>query len=126
MKYIRTKDGVYEVVDNLYENGTWYYKNNNQVFPFKMEKVKVADTIEELCDEFIQLLPKYKGNDVVGYEHEKWEYSIKDKKFYNDIGEYVYVEDFVIMGWEVYGAIWMNKGLIYVAKMNQKGDLELL
>ena len=25
-----------------------------------------------------------------------------------------------------YGAIWTSKGLIYVAKMNEKGDLELL
>lgn len=27
---------------------------------------------------------------------------------------------------EVYGAIWTDKGLIYVAKMNDKGELELL
>lgn len=27
---------------------------------------------------------------------------------------------------EVYGAIWTDKGLIYVAKMNNKGELELL
>ena len=30
-------------------------------------------------------------------------------------------------GWtEIYGAIWTDKGLIYVAKMNDKGELELL
>ena len=26
----------------------------------------------------------------------------------------------------IYGAIWTNKGLIYVAEMNDKGELELL
>ena len=26
----------------------------------------------------------------------------------------------------VYGAIWTSKGLIYVAKMNDKGELELI
>ena len=26
----------------------------------------------------------------------------------------------------IYGAIWTDKGLIYVAKMNEKGELELL
>ena len=26
----------------------------------------------------------------------------------------------------IYGAIWTSKGLIYVAKMNDKGELELL
>lgn len=25
----------------------------------------------------------------------------------------------------IYGAIWTDKGLIYVAKMNEKGELEL-
>ena len=28
--------------------------------------------------------------------------------------------------WEFYGAIWTDKGLIYIARMNIKGDLELL
>lgn len=27
---------------------------------------------------------------------------------------------------QIYGAIWTDKGLIYVAKMNDKGELELL
>jgi hypothetical protein len=27
---------------------------------------------------------------------------------------------------KLYGAIWTDKGLIYVAKMNEKGELELL
>ena len=26
----------------------------------------------------------------------------------------------------IYGAIWTDKGLIYVAKMNEEGELELL
>ena len=33
---------------------------------------------------------------------------------------------FVEKGDNVYGAIWTDKGLIYVAKMNDKGELELL
>lgn len=28
--------------------------------------------------------------------------------------------------YEIYGAIWTDKGLIYVAKMNEKGEFELL
>ena len=28
--------------------------------------------------------------------------------------------------YNIYGAIWTDKGLIYVAKMNDKGDLELI
>ena len=29
-------------------------------------------------------------------------------------------------GCDLFGAIWTDKGLIYVAKMNEKGELELL
>lgn len=28
--------------------------------------------------------------------------------------------------WDIYGAIWTPKGLIYVAQLNERGELELL
>ena len=79
--------------------------------------LKIADTIEELCDEFViyQLWTKsyYIGTKAVG--------SIKsniESKYY------------LSMGYEnpvVYGAIWVeNKGLIFVARMNNEGVMELL
>lgn len=67
-----------------------------------------ADTIEELCNEFVA--EKY-GNRIV--------FSVEDRKTY----ETRYCVEY---GWNIYGAIWTEKGLIYVAKMNEKGDLELL
>ena len=66
---------------------------------FEIEKI--ADTIEELCDEFIGVV----GNmhrQLTGTNIRSWN------------------------GCSIYGAIWTDKGLIYVAKMNDKGELELL
>lgn len=63
-----------------------------------IEIIKQADTIEELCDEFVF------GNVII---------SLKEAKRDCEIGN-------------VYGAIWTDKGLKYVAKMNEKGEFELL
>lgn len=92
MKYIRTKDGI-EKLDADREHLAKYMNG------------KQADTIEELCDEFVFI----KGNSKnvfppITYNKQK------DIKFFD----------------EIYGAIWTNIGLIYVAKMNEKGELELL
>ena len=107
MKYIRTKDGVYDLkLKPKYENdqktidffvNTYYGGYNNFV--------KGGDTIEELCDKFVFR-----------------------------VGEYVMIdkdEDRIFRGnWKcydsIYGAIWTDKGLIYVAQMNESGVLELI
>lgn len=99
MKYIRTKDGI--------------------IFPTKAEEkdidksiyLKVADTIEELCDEFIGTRENKKP--IVQSSYTKLKPSL-----------YILKNDLDIK--DIYGAIWTDKGLIYVAKMNDKGELELL
>lgn len=95
MKYIRTKDGRILVADD------------NSLMS-KLTTNKVADTIEELCDEFVMINEEnehyIKQDNDIHHIRRKWE-----------IGNY-----------KVYGAIWTDKGLIYVAKMNNKGELELL
>ena len=101
--YIRTKDGVYEVKVNKYHELV-YCKNNQIVLSCNI--IKQADTKEELCDEFV----------VVGKEHLIWHTLTFDQiklAFANE-------------NYEIYGAIWTSKGLIYVAKMNENGELELV
>lgn len=61
-----------------------------------------ADTIEELCDCFVD------------YDKEDGGYLVTPDK---PVRRY---------GHEIYGAIWTSKGLIYVAKTNEKGEFELL
>lgn len=95
--FIRTKKGIYElqaITISSYEKLV-----NTKV-------IKQADTIEELCDEFVynnQLLnPRYidpKDNELIAFK-----YRIEDEFNYKNHKE-------------IYGAIWTNKGLIYVAKV---------
>ena len=109
MKYIRTKDGIYEV---MREDNEWVIVfQSKSKFKIGVKKSKItncADTIEELCDEFVCI-----GNgdfDLSG-----------DKDIYGDLTEQM-IDRYKI----IYGAIWTDKGLIYVAKLNDKGEWELL
>ena len=73
-----------------------------------LQDFKQADTIEELCDELVVVFDTRPPKPVV------CGYSIAQAKLYaGNTGK-------------IYGAIWTDKGLIYVAKMNEKGELELL
>ena len=102
MKYIRTKDG--RIVKHPHPNA--------EVFTFRYEILKQADTIEELCDEFIFFYKdSHTGEIKHGYAYKKWIHEDSYKQ---------YIE------YGVYGAVWTVKGLIYVAKMNNKGELELI
>ena len=115
MKYIRTKDKIIDTTDTLFTRFFEFKIDNNilrthcfnEDFWDKEEIINQADTIEELCDDFvlirdaiIRVYPKKHllEESITGY----------------------------CVGDEVYGAIWTNKGLIYVAKMNEEGCLELL
>ena len=108
MKYIRTKDEIYEAVK---EEDEWVDIISN--FERKMKYnccikkkaiIKQADTIEELCDEFV-----IKGTRGLYLGIPLQECELRN-----------------IPITQIYGAIWTDKGLIYVAKMNEKGELELL
>lgn len=113
MKYIRTKDGIYGINQPIQPERELQIKwIDDHCFETSWKtkpcEWKQADTIEELCDEFVYIRPNgiYEWhNDFVGNEYEI--NLIKD-------------------GYQIYGAIWTDKGLIYVAKMNEKGELELL
>lgn len=107
MRYIRTKDGriikIGEQTDVGYEKGTFEVHNKTGIVASyePIEVLKEANTIKELCDEFVM---------------------ISDGKHKLDIGCHSYGDEKI----QIYGAIWTDKGLIYVAKMNEKGCLELL
>lgn len=148
MKYIRMKDGVYKIThDGLFhkeaisQNMLMLVESKNEKEKkeyreiethielsigknkFKEHIINQADTIEELCDEFvceenhfimkpIWLKFDEEGNPTETY-HEGILNAIKGR-YFNSID------------YRWFGAIWTDKGLIYVAKMNEKGELELL
>lgn len=109
MKYIRTKETEYGcIIDTekyLKETGEECYIPKNEI-------IKQADTIEELCDEFVL---------VNEYRFKKPKTATELEKDFDEMKNFYTTKDD-----KIYSAIWTDKGLIYVAKMNDKGELELL
>lgn len=121
-KYIRTKDGILEAKINcdfrLGKKG--YYESKNyycgldcfeEVYKWYLKRyikdgVAISNNLEELCDESVLI-----RNDLHLNER---------------TANFEYAKRMAKQGFIVYGAIWTDKGLIYVAKMNEKGELELL
>ena len=101
MKYIRTKDGIYENKPLEKHLGKRRGKGFEIVFK-EQDIIKQADTIEELCDVIVCNELVY-GNLYSACKYQQWHKELP-----------------------IYGCIWTNKGLIYVAKMNDEGKLELL
>lgn len=103
MKYIRTKDKKgkqYIVSDKDY---IFLIRDNKVIFArgYEEELLGQADTIEELCDEFV-----VEDRDEFAIFH-----NLKLAKQTKGI---------------IYGAVWCEWGLKYVARMNNEGVLELL
>lgn len=127
MKYIRTKDGRIIETNNLeFEleilkvKGNVLYEmtraisirfedgiNKREIKWIKTEIIKQANTIEELIDEYV--LVEKSARCFLNYD----EITEDDLKL-------------CLQDHDIFGAIWTDKGLIYVAKMNDKGDWELL
>lgn len=115
MKYVRTNDGIFEIKidEDSKKRGIsnyFYFRRKDYDCKLYLKKsdlknYKQADTIEELCDEFVDI-----------YKNEKPETTL--------LSDIIYFE--MYKHHIIYGAIWTDKGLIYVAKMNDKGELELL
>ena len=158
MKYIRTKNGIYErdkvdfgkqILISVAPKGTDDYKKllvidyteNEMILGYTMKNycdthhingkdfmlshnfkkevidneniiLNKADTIEELCDEFVIVQKDF--HDLLNANT----HCLQTLKRYYEINK------IDVLG--IYGAIFTDKGLIYVAKMNDKGELELL
>ena len=104
--YIRTKDEVYEVEQSQLEDDEEVVNcDYGQIH--KLEILRKSNTIEELCDLFVLEETHY------------METSLQEIILYEKcIGKGLITT--------IKGAIWTDKGLIYVAKMNDKGELELI
>lgn len=130
--FLRDKNGVYKIdSDDLTK---YYVKYSNHYCADTLTRtiilgaynkgdkdIKVSKSIEKLCDEFVGLV-KDKTSDfvimkVISHSLKELKNSLK-----TELNGKVYNSKFDI----TYGAIWTDKGLIYVSKMNEKGELELI
>lgn len=113
MKYIRTKDRIFEdeyVHIKVDKDGYAIMEYKGEYYDAP-EKVKSADTIEELLDELV----------FDNFYHSRMTPIAMHTKENQEI-----IKGYLKQNIPCYGAIWTDKGLIYVAKMNDKGELELI
>lgn len=122
--YIRTEDNLYEITDKQYDilcgNLTEEEKENfKNITSFGLGSVeegtyhsilikdilKYSENLEELCDEFVLIERNAKP--------------IIFKTLQGAINNKIYDDEII------YGAIWTEWGLKYVAKINESGDLKL-
>jgi hypothetical protein len=85
-----------------------------------------ADTIEELCDEVVIVYPNGSHSVSQCYDYKSFYESIEGQVGHLEKMPYTKENLAEYEIYEIYGAIWTDKGLIYVAKMNENGELELL
>ena len=130
MKYIRTKYGIYEVEKKeraYFEGQPWlYYCKGKYDLVEEKDIIKQADTIEELCDGFVVISEEYEEPHYVKkfIDTNALDFENNWKPYGN--GKVLDQSCQKLIDAIIYGAIWTDKGLIYVAKMNEKGELELL
>ena len=110
MRYVRTKDGIFETIGKEQhcrdgEIEVFCTKHNSVA---KSWIIAQADTIEELCD---GLIVEDKNNTSLWFVMEMDE--LKNEKEH-------------LTGWNYNAFIKTGRGLIYVAKMNENGELKLL
>ena len=126
--YIRTKDGIYEVLSEYPEpENTTLISNPVKAFDVKVttrtsngssirivygsEVISQSESIEELCDEFVVIRDNTKINQLVRTDNIKY---LKDMT----------KDDKRIIA--VKGAVWTDWGLKYLANVNKDGGLELV
>ena len=120
-RYFRTKDG------KIYDTNRYAYVwttpkgiglsvcANYDIFILNSLIEKQSDKLTCLCDRYV-----LHHTDVIFLNKEHTKY-----RFENEPNNWHDITDTEIrVG--IYGAIWTDKGLIYKAKLNEKGDLELL
>lgn len=122
MRYIRTKDGVYEI-ERYYEPGDYYWVKQDCDQPIGSDEIiKQADTIEELT-EFIIHCHKDGELDFYKYDFETDWCCYYGDQYYSETLEFFRKGNY---DGSIYASIKTDKGLIYIAKMNGEGVLELL
>lgn len=110
--YIRTKNRIYEVESTLRDNGfVKGYNVGEMAFIRKDQVINQSENLKELCDEFVFEYLTSKEVNQIRYLEFRWA-----------------KEDFEShKKGTLYGAIRIaGKGLIYVAQINENGNLELI
>lgn len=132
--YIRTKDGVYLKIRECDENNKILIVGKTitdfGTYIEKKDIISQSENLEELCDEYC-----YIKDDVISqyltidfkFKRDDDFCALRNKLTANGIAEISKgISKYELENGELKFAIWTSKGLIYVAKMNNEGKLELI
>ena len=103
--YIRTKNKIYEVESETCDKKGYFIGEYDVIL--KEQVIKQSENLEELCDRFVVL--------------EK-----ETKEVMNIVSFLAYAKLWSSCKYNIYGAVWCEWGLKYVAKLDDKGELELI
>lgn len=130
MRYIRMRDRIFVLhIDEEKKNNNilkYYYVDDLDVdwrfyyYEKEIKKYKQSTSIKKLCDAFVQVHLDGTKDIYEYFPESDWLCHYGDQYYsclFNNFGNY---------DGEFYGAIWTNRGLIYVCKMNDKKELKLL
>ena len=114
MSYIRTKNNIYEEYAREKRPDGCVITTSGARVPFTAI-LRESDTIEKLCDHLVVIEKESSFSPHIQY------------RFLGNLFiDHSYDEKFQQNKLIVYGAIWTNRGLTYVARMNDDGELKLL
>ena len=105
--YIRTKNRIYQVESETFDKQGYYIDRYEEDVILKEQVIKQADTIEELCDRFVVM-------------------DKETKEVMNIVSFLAYAKLWSYCKYNIYGAVWCEWGLRYVAKLDDKGELVLI
>ena len=105
--YIRTKNRIYKVESETCHKKGYYIDRYEEDVILKEQVIKQSENLEELCDRFVVM-------------------DKETKEVMNIVSFLEYAKLWSYCKYNIYGAIWTDKGLIYVSKINDEGDLELI
>ena len=98
--YIRTKNGVYEALSE-------YEPSEYTKIVYGSKVISQSENIEELCDRFV----------VIDKE---------TKEVISIVSFLAYAKLWSYCKYNIYGAIWTDFGLKYVARLTEDGGIELI
>lgn len=126
--YIRTKNRIYEVESETFDKKGYYIGDCDVIL--KEQVIKQSENLEELCDEYC-----YIKDDVISqyltidfkFKRDDEFCALRNKLTANGIAEISKgISKYELENGELKFAIWTDKGLIFVAKMNSEGKLVLI
>lgn len=123
MRYIRTKENEFieihskqeyeKVHPEFIDNDTFNYDKWFALVTKDIDILKVADNLNELFDNFVVEYTNGEHTMFHDFYHLQRHYELYNQSYHNVAGRY--------------GCVWIaGKGLIYKAKMNKEGNLELI